>query len=90
MRTDRRRVSPAQRSLLFEICSSSTRRLHAPEEFLVAFKNALYEEVNALAIPFDGERNDLIADLVSALIEEMFNPAIISAPQPQIVDYDRA
>ncbi|HVD59902.1 MAG TPA: hypothetical protein VNC11_03455 [Gemmatimonadaceae bacterium] len=79
MRTGRRRISPEQRSILFQICSSSTRHSCAPEEFLVAFKHAIFGEADAMGIPLGIERNDLISDLISALIEEMYKPAVISA-----------
>jgi len=32
-----------------------------------------------MGIPLGIERNDLISDLISALIEEMYKPAVISA-----------
>ncbi len=77
MRTGGPRLSPEQRAILFDICSSSTRHSNPAEEFLVAFKQALFDEADALAIPLGMERNEMISNVISVLIEEMFNPAII-------------
>lgn len=91
-------VTARQRAVLIEICSASERFGHTPEQLLVAFKDALYEAADQANIPHGGDRDELMARLVSAFIEELFrSPARsfeavsersgtdqLSSPQPLI------
>jgi hypothetical protein len=65
-------VTARQRAVLIEICSTPEPYAHTPEQFLVAFKDALHEAADQANIPHGGERDDLLARLVSAFIEELF------------------
>lgn len=70
--TPPRGVSPRQRSMLSDICSAPESLGQRPEQLLVAFKSALSDAADRLAIPHGSERDDLLARLVTAFIEEFF------------------
>ncbi len=65
-------VTPEQRMVLRQICSVAERMSFEPEDFLIAFKLALADAANDVGVPPGPERNDLLARLVSASIEEFF------------------
>ena len=65
-------VTPEQRSALRQICSAPERMSLAPEDFLIAFKLALVDAANELGIKPGPERNELLARLVTAYIEEFY------------------
>ena len=67
-----RSVSADQRLALRQICSSPERNLFEPEDFLIAFKLAVVDAANEAGIPPGPERNDFLARLVSAYIEEFY------------------
>jgi hypothetical protein len=67
-----RAVSAEQHLVLREICASPERRLFAPEDALIAFKLAAVDAANEVRIPPGPERNDFLARLVSAYIEEFY------------------
>jgi hypothetical protein len=65
-------VTHRQRALLIQICSASERYDHTPEQLLVAFKEALHDAADQANVPHGGDRDELLARLVSAFIEELF------------------
>jgi hypothetical protein len=65
-------VSSEQRLVLRQICSSPERTRSEPEDFLIAFKLAVVDAANEAGIPPGPERNDFLARLVSAYIEEFY------------------
>jgi hypothetical protein len=67
-----RHVTPEQRAAIRQLCASPERWSYAPEDFLIAFKLAIVEAATAMKIPAGPERNDLMARLVSAYIEEFY------------------
>jgi hypothetical protein len=71
-------VTARQRAVLIDICSGPERYAHTPEQFLVAFKDALHEAADQANIAHGGDRDDLLARLVSAFIEELFRSPLRS------------
>jgi hypothetical protein len=65
-------VTAEQRAVIREICRAPERGHYAPEDFLIAFKLAIVEAANAARIAPSPERNDLLASLVSAYIDEFY------------------
>lgn len=65
-------VTSEQRAAIRRICSAPERQIFEPEDFLIAFKLAIVEAVNAVKIPPGPERNDFLARLVSVYIEEFY------------------
>lgn len=65
-------ITSEQRDVIRRICSAPERQSFEPEDFLIAFKLALVEGANAVRIPPGPERNDFLARLVSAYIEEFY------------------
>jgi hypothetical protein len=65
-------VTPRQRAVLIEICSGPEQFDHTPEQLLVAFKDGLNDAADHAEIPHGSDRDDLLARLVTAFIEELF------------------
>lgn len=65
-------VSPEQRAAIRQICSAPERHEFGPEEFLIAFKLAIVDAANDVGIPPSPARNDFLARLVTAYIEEFY------------------
>jgi hypothetical protein len=62
-----------QRRLVREICSLPEVRALPPEQFFVAFKQALSDAANDLGVPKGPERDQLLSRLLSISIEEFFH-----------------
>src|SRR5256885_8868674 len=62
-----------QRRLVREICSLPTVRALPPEQFFVAFKEAVSDAANDLGLPNGPERDQLLSRLLSISIEEFFH-----------------
>jgi hypothetical protein len=74
-------LNSEQRAIIHQICSSPEKGAFAPEDFVIAFKLALTEAANDVGIRPGPERNDFLALMVSACIEEFFRaPAASNAP----------
>ena len=65
-------LSLAQRTAIKQICLAPERHHFEPEDFLIAFKLAIVDAANAVGIPPGPERNELLARLVTAYIEEFY------------------
>lgn len=65
-------VSPEQRAAIRQICSAPERHEFEPEEFLIAFKLAIVDAANDVGIPPSPARNEFLARLVTAYIEEYY------------------
>ena len=65
-------VSSEQRAIIHQICSSPEKGTFAPEDFVIAFKLALTDAANDVGMAPGPERNDFLARMVSACIEEFF------------------
>ena len=61
-----------QRRLVREICSLSEVRTLLPEQFFVAFKQAVNDAAKELGMPDGPERDQLLSRLVTISIEEFF------------------
>ena len=66
------KVSAEQRAAIRRICSAPERHHYEPEDLLIAFKLALVDAANEVGIPPGSDRNDLLARLVTAYIEEFY------------------
>jgi hypothetical protein len=74
-------VTSEQRAIIHQICSTPEKLTFAPEDFVIAFKLALAEAADDAGIRPGPERNDLLARMVSACIEEFFRlPSAGDAP----------
>jgi len=80
-----------QRRLVREICSLPEVRALPPEQFFVAFKQAVHDAANDLGVPDGPERDQLLSRLMSISIEEFFHTngdeqcrGIRSLPQPTL------
>ena len=62
-----------QRRLVREICSLPEVRALPPEQFFVAFKQAVRDAANDLGLPDGPERDQLLSRLLSVSIEEFFH-----------------
>ena len=62
-----------QRRLVREICSLPEVRALPPEQFFVAFKQAVNDAANDLGVPPGSEREQLLSRLMSISIEEFFH-----------------
>ncbi len=62
-----------QRRLIREICSLPEVRALPPEQFFVAFKQAVNDAANELGVPNGPERDQLLSRLMSTSIEEFFH-----------------
>lgn len=62
-----------QRKLVREICSLPEVRALPPEQFFVAFKQAVSDAANDLGVPDGPERDQLLSRLLSISIEEFFH-----------------
>ena len=74
-------MTPEQRAVLRRICSAPERGSFEPEDFLIAFKLGLVDAANDVGIRPGPERNDLLARLVSAYIEEFYRSPRDSSPE---------
>jgi hypothetical protein len=72
----------AQRKLVKTICSLPEVRVLPPEQFFVAFKDALANVANELNIPRGRERDEVLSRLLSLSIEEFFQDASAADIQP--------
>lgn len=79
-------ITSGQRSAVVEICAWSERWNHTPEQLLIAFKYAMYDAADNANIPHGGEREDLLARLVSVFIEALFEVP----PPPRNTIFDGA
>jgi len=66
------RVTSEQRAIIHQICSAPEKLKFAPEDFVIAFKLALADAANDVGIPLGPDRNDFLAKIVSAYIEEFY------------------
>jgi len=69
-------VTLEQRSVLRQICAAPERVAFEPEDFLIAFKLALVDAADEVAIKLGPERNDFLSRLVSAYIEEFYRSPV--------------
>ena len=65
-------VTGEHRAVIRRICSAPDRQRFEPEDFLIAFKLALVDAANDVGIPLGPDRNDFLAKIVSAYIEEFY------------------
>jgi hypothetical protein len=72
----------AQRKLVRKICSLPEVRGLAPEQFFVAFKEAVSDAANQLNIPRGREREEVLSRLLSISIEEFFQDGKAGEVQP--------
>lgn len=66
-------VTGAQREAIRQICSAPERGRFEPEDFLIAFKLAIVDAANDVGIPLGPDRNELLARLVTAYIDEFYS-----------------
>lgn len=64
-------ATPQQRAFIREICAQAAADCER-EKFLVAFKFALVEAANELAIPYGSPRDGTIDRLISVFIGELY------------------
>jgi hypothetical protein len=72
----------AQRELVKTICSLPEVQDLPPENFFIAFKEALSDAANELNIPRGREREDALSRLLSISIEEFFQDDSAEEVQP--------
>jgi hypothetical protein len=63
-----------QRRLVREICSLPEVRALPPEQFFIAFKQAVNDAATELGLPRSPEREQLVSRLLTVSIEEFFHP----------------
>jgi hypothetical protein len=68
----RKSVTPEQRAVITNICSSAERWVYTPEDYLIAFKLAIVDAANISGIRAGPDRNDLLEKLVSVYIDEFY------------------
>jgi hypothetical protein len=71
-------VSAEQRGFVREVCAQAPID-HDREKFLIAFKVAIVEAVNELAIPYGSRRDAVVDGLISVFIAELYDTAEHSA-----------
>jgi hypothetical protein len=74
-RSGRLIITSPQRQAIREICASTDSQAGKPERLLIAFKAALNEAANDAKIRPGPDRNDLLAEVVSVFIEELYRGA---------------
>jgi hypothetical protein len=62
----------AHRHTIRQICLAWRHEFHGPENFLVAFKEALNYAANEVGLPLGPVRSELSARLVGVFIEELY------------------
>ncbi|MFL5543146.1 MAG: hypothetical protein ACJ792_00430 [Gemmatimonadaceae bacterium] len=70
-RTSLRLITREQRRAIRELCAHAG-PVREPEQLLIAFKVALVEAANDERIPFGPERSELLGQLISVFIDELY------------------
>jgi hypothetical protein len=64
-------ATPKQRAFISDVCAQAPTECDR-EKFLIAFKSAVVEATNELAIPFGSQRDEMIDRLISIFIGELY------------------